>query len=87
MPVTVYKFFSKTCAPCKIIKPALEELKEDYPQYTWTEVDIHEDTQGLTRRWGVMVVPTVLIVKDGKEVGRHMGTDLGGYFRLMKKAA
>jgi thiol-disulfide isomerase/thioredoxin len=87
MPVNVLKFTSKTCGPCKIIKPALEELKEDYPQYTWQEVDIHDDPHGLTRKLNVMAVPTVVVLKDGKEVGRHMGTDMTGYFRLMKKAA
>lgn len=87
MPVIVYKFFSKTCPPCKIIKPALEELKEDYPEYTWIDVDIHEDPHGLTRKMGVMAVPTVIVHKDGREVGRQMGADIASYFRLMKKAA
>lgn len=87
MPVTVYKFTSKTCGPCKIVKPVIDELKEDYAQYNWVEVDIHDDPQGITRKLGVMVVPTVVVLKDGKEVGRHMGTDAAGYFRLIKKAA
>lgn len=87
MPVTVYKFSSKTCGPCKVLKPTMDDLKEEFSDYQWVDVDIHDDPHGITRRLGVMVVPTVVVMKDGREVGRHMGTDAPGYFRLMKKAA
>ena len=43
MSVTVYHFWSPTCAPCKAIKPSIEDLKEEFPETTWVHVNTHDD--------------------------------------------
>jgi thioredoxin 1 len=84
--VTVLHFWSPTCGPCVTIKPSLEMLKEEFPEATWVSVNIKEDFKGVAAQYGVKVVPTILFFRDGVEVGRHSGSNVGIYYTLMRKA-
>lgn len=84
--VTVVQFWSPTCGPCQTIKPALETLKEEFPEATWVSVNTKSDPQGLAAKYDVKVVPTLVFFKDGVEVGRHSGSSLGVYYTLLRKA-
>jgi len=83
--VTVYHFWSPTCAPCKHIKPALEDLKEDNPDVNWVSVNTHEDTNGYCNTFNVRIVPTMVVVsKNGTQ--RYTGTQVIQYYNLIKRA-
>jgi thiol-disulfide isomerase/thioredoxin len=82
MSRVVYMFSSPTCAPCRHIKPVINELKEDYSQFTWIDVDITNDPNGFTRKFGVTAVPTMAV----ENVGSFTGTQAMGYLTLLKKA-
>jgi thioredoxin 1 len=84
--VTVLHFWSPTCGPCVTIKPSLEMLKEEFPEATWVSVNIKEDFKGVAAQYGVKVVPTIIFFRDGVEVGRHSGSNVGIYYTLMRKA-
>jgi thioredoxin 1 len=84
--VTVLHFWSPTCGPCVTIKPSLEMLKEEFPEATWVSVNIKEDFKGVAAQYGVKVVPTLIFFKDGVEVGRHSGANVGIYYTLIRKA-
>jgi hypothetical protein len=49
-------------------------------------VNTHIDPQALGRRMGIQVVPTIVVFKDGVEVGRHSGTNMIIYYSLIRKA-
>jgi thioredoxin-like negative regulator of GroEL len=84
--VEAVHFWSPTCGPCKVIKPALDDIKEEFPQVTWTSVNTKDDPNGYARRLGVQVVPTIVFFCNGKEVGRHSGANVGIYYTLIRKA-
>ena len=84
--VVVYHFWSPTCAPCRTIKPAVEDLKEEFDKYEWISVNTHDDSKGYARKFSVTVVPTMVIMKNGFEVGRHSGSSMNIYYSLMRKA-
>lgn len=89
MTVTAYHFWSPTCGPCKVIKPAIEDLKEEFPDVQWVSVDTHDDIRGFAERYGVRVVPTVVVVvsdSTGKSVysEKHSGTTMAGYYRILR---
>ena len=84
--VTVYKFWSPTCGPCRTIAPALEAMSEDFPNVTWVSVNTKADTDGYTDKYRVSVVPTLVFVKNGAEVARHTGAAVGMYYTLLRKA-
>ena len=71
-PVLV-DFYADWCAPCRAMKPVLEDLKsqmgEDIAIYK-IDVDQH---QMLAERYGIRSIPTLILFKDGKPVWRKSG--------------
>jgi thioredoxin-like negative regulator of GroEL len=86
MSVVVYHFWSPTCNPCKVIKPAVEDLKEEFSQFQWISVNTHADPHGYARNLKITVVPTIVVIKNGIEVGRHSGSSMGIYYSILRKA-
>jgi thioredoxin-like negative regulator of GroEL len=87
MTVTVFHFWSPTCGPCKVIKPALEMLKEEFEgQIEWISINTKEDPKAVARLMNISVVPTIVVVRDGMEVGRHSGTQIAIFYTLIRKA-
>jgi len=89
MSVTAYHFWSPTCAPCKALKPAVEDLKEEFTQVTWVSVNTHSDSEGVSKKYGVTVVPTIVVEsKDEKgtvlSTEKHVGTAIAGYYRILR---
>jgi thioredoxin 1 len=84
MNMYVCYFSSPSCAPCRTIKPTIEELKEDYAHVPWKSINTSVD-QAEMKQLGVTSIPAMVIVKDGKEVGRHTGTTLIGYYNLLRR--
>ena len=91
MSITAYHFWSPTCAPCKIIKPAIEDLKEEFSDVTWVSVNTHDDGEMLAGLYGVSVVPTIVVeVRDdvGSVVSteKQSGTNIAAYYRIIRNA-
>jgi thiol-disulfide isomerase/thioredoxin len=89
MSVVAYHFWSPTCAPCKAIKPALDDLKEEFPAVQWASVNTHSDSDNYSLLFGVSVVPTVVVVAtnhNGEIVykEKHSGTNMAGYYRILR---
>ena len=61
------------CAPCRMIAPVVEELAKDYSGkvvFGKLNVDENPETQ---QRFGIMAIPTLLVMKGGQEVDRIVG--------------
>lgn len=91
MSVTAYHFWSPTCPPCKVIKPSVEDLKEEFPQVVWVSVNTHDDTDFLSGKFNVTAVPTIVVeAKDTTDIvastERHSGTNMAGYYRIIRNA-
>jgi thiol-disulfide isomerase/thioredoxin len=89
MSVSAYHFSSPTCAPCKAIKPAVDDLKEEFTQITWVSVNTHVDKEGFATKYGVSVVPTIVVEsKDANgvviSVEKHSGIAIAGYYRILR---
>ncbi|HIT10525.1 MAG TPA: thioredoxin [Candidatus Onthousia faecigallinarum] len=65
-------FFATWCGPCKMLSPVLEELSDHFERVKVVKVDI-DQFEDLTRRHGIMSVPTMEIYKDGKLVKKEVG--------------
>lgn len=86
--VVVLHFWSPTCGPCKVIKPALEDMKEEFSDniQEWVSINTKDDPKGIAQRFGVAVVPTLIFLKNNVEVGRHSGSQIGIHYTLLRKA-
>ena len=71
--VTLIDFWAVWCGPCRMIAPTIEELATDYSgKANIAKVDVDE-APGLAEQFGVSSIPTLLVLKDGKEVKRFVG--------------
>lgn len=68
----VKKFSAAWCGPCRALKPVFEEVKSQYSNVTFVEHDVDTDYEAAAQ-YGIRSVPTVVLVKDGKEIERFTG--------------
>jgi thioredoxin 1 len=64
-------FYTSTCAPCRMMAPALEEIAKEFVGLTVAKVDVTQSPE-MSQMFGVMGVPTVILLSDlkVKEVSR-----------------
>jgi thioredoxin 1 len=61
------------CGPCKALSPVVERLADEYKgKVRVGKLDI-DDSPVVASKFGIRGVPTVLVFKEGKESGRHVG--------------
>ena len=73
MSIQFIDFYADWCGPCVAMKPVLEELeKELADEVEIKKIDVDEK-QDEASKYGVMSIPTYLILEDGKEVHRFVG--------------
>ena len=65
----IVDFSATWCGPCRMMEPVLKELSS---KIKILKVDLDE-LEVLTRKLGIMSVPTMIIYKDGKEVKKVVG--------------
>ncbi len=62
-------FYAEWCGPCKMLSPILEEL-DSKTSIIKIDVDMHPD---LAMEYGIMSVPTLLYIKNGKTLKQTTG--------------
>ena len=71
-PVLV-DFTATWCGPCKALSPIVEKIAdESVGKYKVGKLDI-DDSPGITQKYGVRGVPTVMIFKNGEKAAQHVG--------------
>jgi thioredoxin 1 len=70
--LTVKKFSASWCGPCKVLAPVINEVKTQFSNVKFEDYDVDEAYNEATK-YGIRSVPTVIIEKNGKEVGRFVG--------------
>ncbi|MEP7032339.1 MAG: thioredoxin [Actinomycetota bacterium] len=71
-PVLV-DFWAEWCVPCHMVSPVVEEIGRDKgASLEVAKLNIDENPE-ITRKYGVMSIPTLMLFKDGQEMARVVG--------------
>lgn len=72
IPVLI-DFWAPWCGPCRMMGPIIEQLAEEYEGKAKVgKVNVDEEGE-LSQAFGVMSIPTIVLVKDGKVVKQAVG--------------
>jgi len=72
IPVLI-DFWASWCPPCKMIEPIIEELSQDLEgAVKITKINVDQNPTSASAH-KIMGVPTFIIFKCGKEMGRRVG--------------
>lgn len=66
-------FWATWCGPCRMLSPIIDEIAEEVNEDVKVgKVNVDEE-QDLAMEFGVMSIPTLVIMKNGKEIRRMVG--------------
>jgi len=72
-PLVVVDCWAAWCAPCRAIAPVVEELARDHSgKVVFGKLNVDENPE-TAQKFSIMAIPTLLVMKDGKEVDRIVG--------------
>lgn len=65
-------FWASWCGPCRMVVPIVEEIAEERPDIKVGKVNVDEQPE-LAEQFGIMSIPTLVVIKDGKIINQSMG--------------
>ena len=65
-------FWAPWCGPCRMIHPVLEEIARERPDVKVGKINVDEQPE-LAGRFGVMAIPTLVVMKDGRITSQAAG--------------
>lgn len=70
-PVLV-DFYADWCGPCQMLSPVVDEVAEERDDIKVGKINVDEQME-LAQKYGVMTIPTLLVIKNGEIVNKHIG--------------
>ena len=65
-------FWAPWCGPCRMVVPMVEQIADERPDIKVGKINIDEEFE-LANQFGIMSIPTLMVVKDGKIVKKATG--------------
>ena len=65
-------FWASWCGPCRMVSPIVDEIAEERTDIKVGKVNVDEQPE-LAAQFGVMSIPTLVVMKDGKVVNQSVG--------------
>lgn len=65
-------FWASWCGPCQMLSPIVDKISEENEDLKVVKVNV-DDQPDLARRFRIMSIPTLVIMKDCEEINRLMG--------------
>lgn len=71
VPVVI-DFWATWCGPCQMMAPLIDTLADEMTDAKFVKIDTDQE-QELAAEYGIMSIPTLVVIRDGKEVKRSVG--------------
>lgn len=65
-------FWAPWCGPCRMVVPLVEEIAKECSDIKVVKINVDEE-QELAMQFGVMSIPTLVVMKNGKIVNQVTG--------------
>ena len=65
-------FWASWCGPCRMVVPLIEEIASERPDIKVCKINVDEEPE-LARRFGIMSIPTLMVMKNGEIVNEARG--------------
>ena len=65
-------FWAPWCGPCRMVVPLVEEIAEERSDIKVVKINVDEE-QELAAQFGVMSIPTLVVMKSGRIVNQAVG--------------
>ena len=77
--LVVVDFWASWCGPCRMLAPIMESISEEMTDVKFCKINV-DDEPGLASKYGIMSIPTVLVIKDGKIKEQFIGIQPKGVY-------
>lgn len=71
--ITIVDFWATWCGPCKMFAKVFENASKKFEFIKFCKLNVDEDSEDISKKLGVMSIPTTIIFKNGKEIKRNIG--------------
>ena len=65
-------FWASWCGPCRMVSPIVDEIAAERSDIKVCKINVDEQPE-LAARFGVMSIPTLVVMKEGKIVNQAVG--------------
>ena len=65
-------FWAPWCGPCRMVVPMVEQIAKERPDIKVAKINVDENPE-LATRFGIMSIPSLVVMENGKIVGQAMG--------------
>lgn len=65
-------FWAPWCGPCRMAMPLIEEIAQERKDIRVGKINVDEEPK-LAEQFGIMSIPTVVVVKEGKVAAQSVG--------------
>ena len=65
-------FWAPWCGPCRMVVPIVKEIADERPDIKVGKINVDEEAE-LASQFGIMSIPTLVVIENGKIVNQVMG--------------
>ena len=65
-------FWASWCGPCRMVSPIVDEIAAERSDIKVCKINVDEQPE-LAARFGIMSIPTLVVMKNGKVVNQAVG--------------